>query len=83
LFKALIGALHSGISKIHTIFEGTSEIQQLVIARKNLFQLGKRSSALLTKNASIAASPSGVMSAAMRPIGSVPPSGCGKSVEKA
>ena len=33
LFKALIGALHSGISKIHTIFEGTSEIQQLVIAR--------------------------------------------------
>ena len=44
---------------------------------------GNSNSALRTKNDSIAASPSGVMSAAIRPIGSVPPSGCGKSVENA
>jgi sterol desaturase/sphingolipid hydroxylase (fatty acid hydroxylase superfamily) len=46
-------------------------------------QSGSRSPALVTKKASSASSPSGSMSAAMRPIGSVPPSGWGKSVENA
>ena len=51
--------------------------------RQAVGQAGRRSSALRTKNASSASSPSGVMSAAILPIGSVPPSGCGKSVENA
>jgi hypothetical protein len=50
---------------------------------RSMNQPGRSSSALPTKKASTASVPSGSMSAAMRPIGSVPPSGCGKSVENA
>jgi cytochrome P450 len=53
------------------------------LASEGGVQAGSRSSALRTKNASTASSPRGLMSAAMRPMGSVPPSGWGKSVENA